>query len=211
VRAPAALHFLVTPGARAACLLLALCACAGAPPASAPASVEPQRREYIGFSFDPPSDPRWSLKEEGPSSVVLWRTVQGATHTFYVRLALSLRDRALATGDELEAAMAPKLLAVPQPAKRLSGAVSQTVKQGQPCLRIDRVSVKEGATQQPEDALYTTYHGLYCNHPTDPKLGMYLVYSEQGRKGDLDPELDALAEKFLATVSIDVRFGVPAK
>ncbi|HTO71037.1 MAG TPA: hypothetical protein VMR31_14340 [Myxococcota bacterium] len=188
----------------AAALALALVVgCATAPPEPA-APAGPKRREYIGFSFDEPSDPRWVFvaAEEGPSAVVLWRTLDNPAHTFYVRVALGLRDKALDTPEALLAEMGPKLEAIPASAKLVSASVSGLTRQGQLCLRIDRVSSR--------DPLVTTYHGFYCNHPSDPRLGIYLIYSQQGKAADIDPALDAEGEKFLAGVSIDVRPGVPA-
>jgi len=196
----------------AALALWTVCACAAPPPESA-VPAPPRRRQYLAFSFEEPNDPRWVFveKEQSPSTAFLWRTLNQPAHTFYVRIATALRDRALRTPAELEAEMKPKLLDVRLPGKLVSGTVSPATRQGQLCLRVDRVSERPGATDQPADRLVTSYRGLYCNHPSDPRLGIYLIYSQQARLGELDPALDELGEKFIAGVSIDVRYGVPAQ
>ncbi|HXZ84117.1 MAG TPA: hypothetical protein VEI82_01395, partial [Myxococcota bacterium] len=80
-----------TAAALAGLALLWLGACAPAPPES-PAPTAPKRRQYLAFSFDEPSDPRWVWieKEQGPSTAFLWRTLNQPAHTFYVRIATSL-------------------------------------------------------------------------------------------------------------------------
>jgi hypothetical protein len=199
-------------GAACAALVLALqLGCAATLPAPAPPTTA-ARRDYLAFSFDEPDDPRWVFiaQEQGPSTAFLWRTLNDPARAFYVRIATSLRDRALPTAEALAAEMGPKLESVAPPARVVSAAVANTVRQGQLCLRIDRVSALRGASDRPEDAIVTSYRGFYCNHPSDPRLGIYLVYSQQARAVALDPALDALGEKFLAGVSIDVRPGVPA-
>jgi hypothetical protein len=209
---PLACRALERIAAFAAALWLAwLCSCAAPQPAST-APPATQRRQYLAFSFDEPNDPRWVFvpKEQSPSTAFLWRTLNQPAHIFYVRIATSLRDRALRTPAELEAEMKPKLLEVQPPGRLVSGSVAPATRQGQACLRVDRVSERPGASDRPEDRLETSYRGLYCNHPSDPRLGIYMIYSQQARRGELDPALDELGEKFIAGVSIDVRYGVPA-
>ncbi len=149
-----------------------------------------------------PASAGWQLVKSDAEGMVFGRG-DAATGVTYIAQVIAFRLPPFGTPDEL-LAIVKDGAAKDSPPDRFTVVDANfqfTTERPYPCVRFRGSSVDlKARTRQGTAALLLHIRSLYCQHPTQPDLGVLIAYSQRGAPPD--PDLDSQAESFIDSVRV---------
>ena len=174
--------------------VLALAACATARPVASDALFAGQLLDIRA-----PASAGWQMVHSNADGVAFGRADR-ATGRSYVAHVTAFAAPPFGTSDEFLAIVKAGVEqdTPPDRFRNVESSFRLTGERPYICVRLRATS--EDMTARGGAALPLHVRSLYCQHPTKPRLGFVVGYSQRG--GTPDPDLDQQADAFIAGVQI---------